>query len=66
VIEQQRLDLQASRRREVIGRQLGALALERDDRTQALTFKLRAAVGRDSKRNEMLLTALRRAQNRSS
>ena len=65
-IEQQRLDLQASRRREVIGRQLGALALQRDDRTQGLTFKLRAAAGRDSKRNQMLLAALRRAQNRSS
>ena len=65
-IEQQRLDLQASRRREVIGRQLGALALQRDDRTQGLTFKLRAAAGRDSKRNQMLLAALRRAQNKSS
>jgi len=65
-LDQQRLELQASRRREVIGRQLGAHALRRDDRTQALTFKLRAAAGHHSKRNRMLLAALRRAQNRSS
>jgi len=65
-IEQQRLDLQASRRREVIASQLGELALRRDDRSQALTFKLRAAAGRDRTRNKMLLAALRRAQNRSS
>jgi len=65
-IEQQRLDLQASRRREVIASQLGEFALRRDDRSQALTFKLRAATGRDRTRNKMLLAALRRAQNRSS
>lgn len=65
-LDQQRMELQASRRREVIGRQLGARALRRDDRTQALTFQLRAAAGRDRRRNEMLLAALRRAQNRSS
>lgn len=65
-IEQQRLDLQASRRREVIASQLGEFALRRDDRSQALTFKLRAATGRDRTRNKMLLVALRRAQNRSS
>ena len=62
-IEQQRLDLQASRRREVIASQLGEFALRRDDRSQALTFKLRAATGRDRTRNKMLLAALRRAQN---
>ncbi len=61
-VDQQRCDLQASRRREVIAAQLGAGALSRDDRSQALTFALRAAVGRDFSKNKMLLSALRRAR----
>jgi N-acetylglucosaminyl-diphospho-decaprenol L-rhamnosyltransferase len=61
-----RLELQAGRRREVIKRQLGAGALATDDRTQALTFKVRALVGRDKSCNEQRLAALRTAQNRSS
>ena len=65
-LEQKRFDLQARRRREVILNQLGQNALRRDDRTQALTFSARAALGRDSARNRMLLAALRGAQNRSS
>jgi GT2 family glycosyltransferase len=65
-IDRARLELQASRRREVIERQLGPLALARDDRTQRLTFWLRAAVGRDRQRNLIRLKALREAQNRSS
>ncbi len=61
-----RLELQVRRRREVIGRQLGANALARDDRSQALTFALRAAARRDRDRNLIQLKALRAAQNRSS
>jgi GT2 family glycosyltransferase len=64
--EQERFNLQARRRREVILQQLGEGALRRDDRTQALTFSARAALGRDAARNKMLLAALRGAQNRSS
>jgi GT2 family glycosyltransferase len=64
--EQKRFNLQARRRREVILQQLGEGALRRDDRTQALTFSARAALGRDAARNKMLLAALRGAQNRSS
>lgn len=65
-LKQKRFDLQARRRREVILQQLGEGALRRDDRTQALTFTARAALGRDPSRNKMLLAALRSAQNRSS
>lgn len=60
------LELQAGRRRAVIGRTLGARALARDDRAQALTFGLRAAVGRDRTRNRALLAALRAAQKSPS
>lgn len=56
------LDLQARRRRAVIGTRLGPRALDRDDRAQALTFVLRAAVGRDRARNRARLAALRRAR----
>jgi GT2 family glycosyltransferase len=65
-LKQGRFDLQARRRRQVILQQLGEGALRRDDRTQALTFTARAALGRDPSRNKMLLAALRGAQNRSS
>ncbi|CAB4340753.1 unannotated protein [freshwater metagenome] len=61
-----RLELQVRRRREVIGRQLGPLALARDDRSQKMTFSIRAAVKRDRERNLIQLKALRAAQNRSS
>ena len=64
--DQARLELQVRRRREVIGRQLGAHALARDDRSQALTFALRAAARRDRDRNLIQLKALRADQNRSS
>ena len=65
-LNQERFSLQARRRREVVLQQLGEGALRRDDRTQALTFTARAALGRDPSRNKMLLAALRSAQNRSS
>jgi len=55
-------DLQARRRREVIGAQLGAGALRVDDGAQALTFGLRAAVGRERERNLAALHALRAAR----
>jgi N-acetylglucosaminyl-diphospho-decaprenol L-rhamnosyltransferase len=52
-------ELQARRRREVIGARLGPEALRIDDAAQALTFGLRAAVGRDRQRNLAALKALR-------
>jgi N-acetylglucosaminyl-diphospho-decaprenol L-rhamnosyltransferase len=55
-------DLQARRRREVIGARLGAGALRVDDGAQALTFSLRAAVGRERERNLAALNALRAAR----
>ena len=64
--DQARLELQVRRRREVIGRQLGPHALARDDRSQMLTFALRAAARRDRDRNLIQLNALRAAQKRSS
>ena len=64
--QQSRLNLQAERRRQVIQEQLGAQALARDDRTQALTFRARAALNRERNRNLKLLAALRFAQNKSS
>ncbi len=57
--------LQARRRREVVA-QLGTAALRRDDRAQALTFRLRAAAGRERARNRALLAALRAAQKSPS
>ena len=55
-------DLQARRRREVVGARLGARALRIDDGAQALTFGLRAAVGRERDRNVAALRALRAAR----
>jgi N-acetylglucosaminyl-diphospho-decaprenol L-rhamnosyltransferase len=55
------LDLQARRRREVIGARLGARALALDDAAQALTFAARAATGRRRARNLAELRALARA-----
>jgi GT2 family glycosyltransferase len=55
-------DLQARRRREVIRARLGVGALRIDDGAQALTFGLRAAVGRERKRNLAALDALRAAR----
>jgi N-acetylglucosaminyl-diphospho-decaprenol L-rhamnosyltransferase len=55
-------ELQARRRREVIGARLGQAALRVDDAAQALTFGLRAAVGRDRARNVAALKALRTAR----
>jgi len=55
-------DLQAHRRREVVGARLGPRALRIDDGAQALTFGLRAAVGRERSRNLAALRALRAAR----
>jgi N-acetylglucosaminyl-diphospho-decaprenol L-rhamnosyltransferase len=55
-------ELQARRRREVVGARLGRGALRVDDAAQALTFGLRAAVGRDRRRNVAALNALRAAR----
>jgi GT2 family glycosyltransferase len=55
-------DRQARRRREVVGARLGARALRYDDGAQALTFGLRAAVGRERGRNMAALRALRAAR----
>ena len=56
----------ARRRREVVGRRLGARALRVDDAAQALTFATRAlarrALGRDARRERAQLHALRRAR----
>jgi hypothetical protein len=54
-------DVQAARRREVIGARLGARALAIDDLAQALTFAARAAAGREPTRNVAALRALWRA-----
>jgi GT2 family glycosyltransferase len=54
--------LRARRRREVIGARLGPRALSLDDAAQALTFGLRAAVGRHRARNVAELRALRAAR----
>ena len=54
--------LHARRRREVIGARLGPRALQLDDAAQALTFALRAAVGRDRERNLAALRAVRAAR----
>ena len=61
-----RISLQARRRREVIQTQLGSNAVSRDDRSQALTFRLRALLGRDREANKMRLSAIESAQKRSS
>jgi N-acetylglucosaminyl-diphospho-decaprenol L-rhamnosyltransferase len=55
-------ELQAQRRREVVGARLGARALRIDDGAQALTFGLRAAVGRERRRSVAALRALRAAR----
>jgi N-acetylglucosaminyl-diphospho-decaprenol L-rhamnosyltransferase len=55
-------DLHARRRREVVEARLGARALRVDDGAQALTFGLRAAVGRERGRNLAALRALRAAR----
>jgi N-acetylglucosaminyl-diphospho-decaprenol L-rhamnosyltransferase len=55
-------DLQARRRREVVQARLGRRALRIDDGAQALTFGLRAAVGRERSRNLAALRALRAAR----
>ena len=55
-------DLQARRRREVVGANLGPRAVRLDDAAQALTFAARAAVGRQRDRNLAMLSALRRAR----
>ena len=64
--EARRLEMQAGRRREVISRQLGPGALQRDDLAQAVTFALRAAVGRRRRANLARLRALREAQKSPS
>jgi GT2 family glycosyltransferase len=59
-------ELQARRRRDVVGARLGARALAIDDVAQALTFGLRAAVGRERDRNVAALKALHAARRTSS
>jgi N-acetylglucosaminyl-diphospho-decaprenol L-rhamnosyltransferase len=54
--------LQAQRRREVVRTRLGRRALRVDDAAQALTFGVRAAVGRERERNLAALRALRAAR----
>jgi GT2 family glycosyltransferase len=58
-------ELLARRRREAIGRTLGARALKLDDLAQAVTFATRAAghtvLGSDATRPRAQLAALRRA-----
>jgi GT2 family glycosyltransferase len=56
------VDLQARRRRAVIGARLGARALALDDAAQALTFGVRAAAGRRRAENLAALRSLRRAR----
>jgi N-acetylglucosaminyl-diphospho-decaprenol L-rhamnosyltransferase len=56
--------LQARRRRAVVGARLGPTALLIDDAAQALTFGVRAAVGRDRSRNLAALKALHAARRR--
>jgi GT2 family glycosyltransferase len=53
---------QAQRRREVVRARLGPRALQVDDAAQALTFGLRAAVGRERERNAAALRALSAAR----
>jgi N-acetylglucosaminyl-diphospho-decaprenol L-rhamnosyltransferase len=55
------LDLQARRRRAVIGARLGPRALRLDDAAQALTFGARALAGRRRTENLAELRSLRRA-----
>jgi N-acetylglucosaminyl-diphospho-decaprenol L-rhamnosyltransferase len=59
-------EVQARRRREVVGERLGARALAIDDVAQALTFGLRAAVGRERDRNVAALKALHAARRATS
>ena len=56
------LDLQARRRRDVIGTRLGPRALALDDAAQALTFGARALAGRRRAENLAELRSLRRAR----
>lgn len=63
---ERRLELQAIRRREVIGERLGPGALRRDDIAQELTFRLRSAAGRRRNENLAKLSALRAAQKSPS
>jgi N-acetylglucosaminyl-diphospho-decaprenol L-rhamnosyltransferase len=57
------LDLQAHRRREVVGARLGTRALALDDIAQALTFAARAAAGRRRAENLARLRSLHRARS---
>lgn len=56
------LDLQARRRREVVGARLGPRALALDDAAQALTFGVRALAGRRRAHNLAELRSLGRAR----
>jgi len=56
------LDLQARRRRQVVGGRLGPRALALDDAAQALTFGARALAGRRRALNLAELRSLRRAR----
>jgi GT2 family glycosyltransferase len=56
------IDVQARRRREVVGARLGPRALALDDAAQALTFGARALAGRRRAENLAELRSLRRAR----
>lgn len=61
-----RLEMKARRRREVIADQLGPGALARDDLAQRLTFRIRASAGRRREENLAELAALAAAQKSPS
>lgn len=64
--ERLRLEMQARRRREVVGSQLGPQALRLDDLAEGATYGLRALLGRRRRENQARLRALRRAQKSPS
>ncbi|CAB4930164.1 unannotated protein [freshwater metagenome] len=59
------LELEAARRRTVVGAACGPRALRIDDLSQWLTFRLRALVRREPKRNRAMAAALRLARRSS-
>lgn len=66
ISREERLEIQARRRRTVVKDRLGPGALAIDDRAQGLTFRLRSLAGRRRTENAALLEALERAQKSPS
>lgn len=66
LVGDERLSMQARRRRQVVQERLGAGALRRDDLAQRLTFSMRAAIGRRRAENLALRRALENAQKSPS